>query len=297
MSISGCIRYQMLTCVCLTIGGVASAVELQDIRATVQRNLERIESVHVITHQWGTGFSPPQEEIHTLRHEWAIDRDGRFRSATSPSRELEAEREEFAGPLWYESQKTFDGEEGRGLWWTEDGENDQGVIFNEDMVQEEYGFSKSRSLFGRGIGWLVRHRSLVDWLDKPEVTIEGEKTIDGKRCVVVFASRSGGPPSRIRLYLSIDHGFALKRYQYWFPGREEVHQTANFHQFEEVEPGLWLPFKGVFSTYSRTYESKNRTGFEVQELSINKPLSNELFETEFREGLPVTDYRNRERVE
>ena len=282
-------RASVLFCIgILTAFAPSWALDLDSIHKHVQENFDRIESLHVVLRCWDPNKSPDPEEIHTYDIEWAFTADGWIRLTTSEISPVTENGDRI--PFAY--QWTFNGDEARWVQINE-GEQEAGRIFGGDGRNRLESFvqrTNLSSIYAPAMGWGgMFEKGLVDWLGHADAVIAGKKQIDGESRIVVEAPHEN---YLLRFHLSPSHGYALVRY--------ELQRVAVYdvEELEEVKPDLWLPVRGTRTTKLDWPRPEMRPiRFKVEKLEVNAELSPELFETEFEEGLPVTDYRSNERVE
>ena len=287
-----------IVCILALAASPGADVTLEDLAAAAQANLEAITDVQVTVEKTMPNYYGPHDvrepaEAVRMTLDWAMSRDGKVFFATSAY-------DPVAGappPLSKNSVRVFDGEEGRSIAWNDEGVQTGGAILGNDELQRMvHEAPHLRTRFGHATGMRMgstRGRSLPEWLRASGTEIMGRETVDGVSCVVVEAENGN------RVYLSEEHGYALKQYESWSDG--EVYSRLFVSEFSEELPGVWLPMAGYLHLHpdqpkqveamGRDFGVMKPKAFKVVDLTLNEPIPEELFRIEFAEGLTVVDRR------
>ncbi|HVC99367.1 MAG TPA: hypothetical protein VND64_37220 [Pirellulales bacterium] len=111
----------------------------------------------------------------------------------------------------------------------------------------------------------VDHPFLPEFLDRHRneyrVLPEREE-VDGAQCWVVEW------PAMDRVWVDLDHGFAIRRRQYHWGRGKPMRYAIEQSDFREVRPGVWLPFVQAVDKYADI----DRTGQEFWGTIVNKSV-------------------------
>jgi hypothetical protein len=88
-----------------------------------------------------------------------------------------------------------------------------------------------------------------------------------------------------KMFLSVDHGYALVRFEYVSPTNGALEIAVDVQTLQEVADGLWFPFKGT----SDIPGEDNGSVFEVRNVTLNQNLSKDDFNLAFPPGTEVSD--------
>lgn len=264
----------------------AAAQSLREVRAQVDVNFERIESLFVRSRIIHPRFSGGGEGSGAVEYEWAFRSDGRSRIAFTPRFHPLGEAPSLIDIA------VFDGDQGRTVTYDRSASKQEtGSFLTVEQVHSKLIERPPASTeFGRAFGWNLNGRDLPQWLLADEARLGEERLVGGDRCLSIEVEEH---PRFYKFFLARDRAFALKRWESYNDG--DFVMSVEVTQLKEIEDGLWMPLSGRIEGPDRLNNPdgsrQNIYEFEVHELHVNEPQPNELYEIEWDPGLYVYDFR------